>query len=466
MTKDPHAPPLWTAAEAAAATGGQAEGDWRAAGLAIDTRDLAPGDLFVALQAARDGHDFVGDAFAQGAAAALVARPREGGPLLLVDDTQRALEALGEARRDQVAAYRVAVTGSVGKTSVKELIAVILRAAGPAHQSVKSYNNHWGVPLSLARMPKTSQRAVFELGMSAAGEIRALSAQVRPHCAMVTRIAPAHLAFFRDIGAIAAAKAEIYESLTSDGTAIAPGAEIDEFGDYLAEQARRSGARKIWRYGHAPGLEARLLEFTATGEEGHGTAEILGARVRFRTPNAGEHWGLNAVLALLAGAAAGAPPALGAEAISDGFVLPEGRGAAVDRPCPAGGRFTLIDDSYNANPVSMRAALQALGQRRGRKLAALGEMRELGERSAELHSGLAAEFAGIDQLFLAGGPVWDAAWRDLAGDKRGARAESADGLIEPILSSLRDGDVLLVKGSNASGMKRIVAHFRAKEPGE
>ncbi len=452
---------LWTAAESEAATGGTSSHPFAATGVAIDTRDLVPGDLFVALKGARDGHDFVPEAFAKGASAALVVRRIEGGSCLLVDDTQAALERLGAAARDRARAFRIGVTGSVGKTSVKELVASILHASGPAHHSVKSYNNHWGVPLTLARMPAATQRAVFELGMSAAGEIRVLGAQIRPHCAIVTRIAPAHLEFFDGIAGIAAAKAEIFEALAPEGIALVPGSDVDEFGDFLAGKAAAHGAAGKWRFGMSSGAEGRLLSFATIGPgESAGEADILGTRVHFRLPIEGTHWGVNAVIALLAGAAAGIPAKEGAEALSTHFRPPEGRGARFELQSPSGKNFTLIDDSYNANPVSMAAALVGLSQHPGRKIAALGEMRELGPAAGSLHSGLAAGLTDIDLVFLAGGSVWDDLWASLSPVKRGARAGNAAALIPAIETKLESGDHLLVKGSNASGMRSIVTHFR------
>lgn len=453
---------LWTAAEASSATGGRANREFEATGIAIDTRDLARGDIFVALKGARDGHDFVPAAFEKGAAAALVSRPVEGGPCLLVDDTLRALERLGAAARKRAPAFRIGVTGSVGKTSVKEMMATILHAAGPAHHSVKSYNNHWGVPLTLARMPAATRRAVFEMGMSAAGEIRNLSAQVQPHCALVTRIAPAHLEFFDDISGIAAAKAEIFENLTDKGIALVPGNDIDEFGDFLAEQARTNGAAELWRFGMARGSEGRLLSFVTTAPgESTGEAEILGTIVRFRLPIEGVTWGSNAVIALLAAAAAGVEAAQGADALSTLFTPPAGRGSRFTARSVSGREFTLIDESYNANPASMAAALAGLAQQTGRKIAVLGEMRELGPSAASLHAGLAADLAEADLVFLAGGTVWDDLWAGLSPRQQGARAKDAAALVPVIETRLESGDHVLVKGSNASGMRAIVDWFRA-----
>lgn len=467
---------LWDRDEAMRATGGVGTPAWTAYGVSIDTRDLAPGDLFVALRAQRDGHEFLSTAFARGASAALVDKSglREAGidadhfapgPLLVVDDTLAGLEQLGRVARQRSAALRIGVTGSVGKTSVKEMIATILAQAGPSHQSVKSYNNHWGVPLTLARMPADTRRAVFEMGMNAPGEIRQLVAQVQPHIAMITRIAPAHLERLGSIEAIAAAKAEIFTGFAEadphcPSTAIIPG--DDDFADYLAQEAR--SAQRLLRFGLGANCEARLVDYADDGTSGIGRADMLGRMVTFRIQAGGTHWGLNAIAAILAAHGAGVDVQMAADSLSTYFEPPAGRGQVFEIALQKGGHFTLIDDAYNANPASMAAALAALAKRQtsGRKWVALGEMRELGEASADLHRALspAIEAAGADGVFLAGGAPMQALWQALPAMNRSAMADHADALIGAIEDRLEAGDILLVKGSNASGMMRIVSHFR------
>lgn len=473
---DSERPILWDRDAVMRATHGVGAQSWSAHGVSIDTRDLALGDLFVALRAQRDGHEFLSTAFARGASAALVdtrgldaagirAEDFAAGPLFVVEDTLAGLVQLGRFARQRSAALRIGVTGSVGKTSVKEMIATILAQAGPSHHSVKSYNNHWGVPLTLARMPVDTQRAVFEMGMNAPGEIRDLVAQVRPHIALITRIAPAHLERLGSIEAIAAAKAEIFTGFAEadphcPNTAIIPG--DDDFADYLAQNAQT--AQRIWRFGLGADCEARLLDYADDGTSGMGRADILGQRVTFTIGAGGNHWGLNAIAAILAAHGVGVDVQMAADRLSTYFEPPAGRGQVFEIALKKGGHFTLIDDAYNANPASMNAALAALANRQtsGRKWVALGEMRELGEASADLHRALwpAIEAAGAEGVFLAGGAPIQALWQALPADRRSAMADHADALIDAIEDRLQAGDILLVKGSNASGMMRIVAHFR------
>lgn len=385
--------PLWTAKQAMAATGGMLTGDlgWTCSGLSIDTRTIVPGDLFVALKDERDGHDFVTDAMARGAAACLVTdTSRCPGPALQVKDTLQALRSLGEAARDRSAAIRIAVTGSVGKTSIKEALAAVLRAAGPAHWSVKSYNNHWGVPLTLARMPVETQRAVFELGMNHAGEIRDLSSLVRPHVALISRIAPAHLEYLGTVEAIADAKAEIYEGLETDGVAIYPA--DDPLAERLASFAKRSAAAFMLDFGRHPAAAIRMESFETGLSGSDGVVNVMGVRVPFHLAATGEHWAWNAGAVFAAAAAAGLDAKHVADALSQVDAEP-GRGRAITVALPKGGHFTLLDDAYNANPVSMAAAIASLGSARpgpgGRRIAVLGDMLELGPQSPQLHRALA-----------------------------------------------------------------------------
>ncbi|WP_417491216.1 UDP-N-acetylmuramoyl-tripeptide--D-alanyl-D-alanine ligase [Maricaulis sp.] len=454
--------PLWTAGQAMAATGGMLVGDpgWSCGGLSIDTRTIVPGDLFVALKDVRDGHDFVVDAMARGAAACLVSdASRCPGPALKVKDTLVALRALAAAARDRSGAIRIAVTGSVGKTSVKEALAAVLRTAGPAHWSVKSYNNHWGVPLTLARMPTATERAVFELGMNHAGEIHDLSALVRPQIALITRIAPAHLEHLGTIEAIADAKAEIYDGLEPDGVAIYPA--DDPLAARLAARARHSSAAFMLDFGRSATAAIRMESFETGLGGSDGVVNVMGVRVPFHLAATGEHWAWNAGAVFAAGAACGLDPRQVAETLGAVDAEP-GRGRAVTVALPQGGEFTLLDDAYNANPVSMAAAIASLGAAEpgpgGRRIAVLGDMLELGPRSAELHRALAVPLgeAGVDAVFACG-PMMRALHEALPDRLQAGYAPSADEGRDMVASAIRPGDVVLIKGSNGSGLHKIAA---------
>lgn len=453
--------PLWTAREALAATGGDlaGEADWTADGVSIDTRSLKPRDLFVALSDQRDGHDFVPDAAARGAACSLVARS-EGlpGNLLVGSDTLESLRALGRAARDRSDAIRVAVTGSVGKTSVKEALAAVFRAAGPAHWSERSYNNHWGVPLTLARMPKATRRAVFEMGMNHAGELRDLTGLVRPHVALITRIAPAHLEFFDSVADIAHAKAEIYEGLMADGVAIYP--RDDEHGGLLLDHARRSAAGFILDFGLSPDAAVNVSRFETVPEGSRGRVTVLGKTLDFQIGASGAHWAWNAAAIFAAAIAAG----IDAEAVAE--ALPHvgaesGRGRLHDVALAKGGSIRLLDESYNANPLSMAAAIETLGtltpETGGRRIAVLGEMLELGPKSAELHAGLAEPLIRAKaDLVIASGSLMKPLTEALPDGIETIYAKTADTALASLTASVRPGDVVMVKGSNASGVHRVV----------
>ena len=449
---------LWLAEEAAAATGGDLQGAdaWIAAGVSIDTRSLEAGDLFVALKDVRDGHDFLKAAFDAGACAALVsdAEKAQGlGPALVVPDVLDGLRKLGAAARDRSGARRVAVTGSVGKTSTKEALAACLAATGLTHRSVKSYNNHWGVPLTLSRMPAATQFAVFEIGMNHRGEILPLTTLVKPHVALVTTIAPAHVENLGSLEAVADEKGDIYAGLEPGGAALAPNEA--PCAERLIAAAERNGASLV-RFGRDAVCEARLLSFDMQEDGSVAEADILGRRIRYRVGVEGAHWALNSVAALAATDLAGGNLEAAAQALAH-LRAPEGRGAArkIDAKF---GAFTLVDDSYNANPASMAAAFATLAARSGkRRIAALGDMLELGPDEHAYHAGLAEPLsrAGVDLVFAAG-PRMAALMEALPPERRGGYAESADALIPIITSALGPGDVVLVKGSNGSRMSRVV----------
>jgi UDP-N-acetylmuramoyl-tripeptide--D-alanyl-D-alanine ligase len=466
------ATPLWDAAEAAAATGGSSTAPWAASGVSIDSRSLAAGELFVALHGLnRDGHDFAAAAFARGAAAALVDRPVEGlpdpAPLLVVDDTLAALARLGAAARRRSAARVAAVTGSVGKTGTKEALRLALAGYGETAASAGSLNNHWGVPLSLARLSRTARWAVFELGMNHPGEIRPLARLVRPHVAVVTTIEAAHLGFFPSLDAIADAKAEIFEGLEEGGVAVLN--RDNPYFDRLAATAREAGAGDIIGFGADPRATVRLLE-CATGAEGSTvTAALAGMRLRYRLRIAGRHWIMNSLAVLAALLALGLDPRPGAAALA-AVEAPPGRGRRHRLPW-CGGVLTVIDESYNASPAAVRAALAVLADTPpgpgGRRLAVLGDMLELGEESARLHRELAAPIAAarIDRVFLVGRAI-KALHEALPGSSRGGLWEDADTAIPALLRLLQPGDVVSVKGSYAVGLGRVVERLcaRSAEP--
>ena len=456
--------PLWTSEEACKATGGKMLGTWAVNGVSIDTRSLQPGALFVALKDVRDGHDFVPNAFAAGAEAALVSRDVLGGhPGLLVDDVLVGLEKLGLAARARNSGVCAAVTGSVGKTSVKEMLARIFRAAGRAHWSDKSFNNHWGVPLTLARMPRDTERAIFEIGMNTPGEIAPRSHMVRPHIAMITRIAPAHLQGMGSVEGVADEKSQIFAGLEAGGSAILP--EKDYFYARLRAAAQKlQPSAELLSYGGARGPKsATPLSYRTDGRTSQIEIDVMGDVVMVSLDAVGEHWAANAALALLASVVAGVAPKQAADALS-GYAPPAGRGVAETLQLAKGGKFVLVDDAYNANPESMRAAIEGFAQRPGRKVVALGEMRELGEGSAALHAGLAGSIiaANVSAAILSGGEMSHLA-AELRRRAAHVRVEHVTGpgeAIEVVKNWLQPGDAVLIKGSNASGMARVGAALR------
>lgn len=475
---------LWSAADIAAATGGQASGDFAVAGCAIDSREVLPGDLFIALKGAEsDGHRFLDGAFARGATAALVehAVPR---PHVLVPDTTRALDALGRAARSRVDAAIIGVTGSAGKTGVKEaLFAALDRGSrGRAHRSVKSYNNHVGVPLSLARMPSRSRFAVLEMGMNHAGELSALTQLVRPHVAVITTIAPAHIGHFSGEEAIADAKAEIFEGIEVGGTAIIP-ADNPHYARLRHAAARHVGA--VVSFGRGAHADARLLD--AVPAFGGGTLVTavfsgqLGQRKLCYTIAApGAHWVDNSLAVMAAVAAVGGDLGAAGLALSEMASL-AGRGARHTIPASGGdgsGKALLIDESYNANPASMRVTIASLGQVAARRrIVVLGAMKELGNASDAYHAGLAEPLiaAGIERIILVGpemaalvsalakalGKTGNAV---LAGQIELDHVESAAAAAECLAAdSPQGGDAILVKGSNSVGLGALVRAFSAQE---
>lgn len=457
-------PTLWTAEAAAAATAGTATSPWRASGVSIDSRTVAPGELFVALVGERqDGHLFVADALARGAAAAMVHRRPEGlapdAPLLLVRDTLEGLWALARAGRTRSRARVVAVTGSVGKTGTKEALRHVLDRQGGCHASAASHNNHWGVPLTLARLPEAISWAVVEIGMNHAGEIRALVPLARPVVAVITAIAPAHIGNFADgIEGIARAKAEILESLEPGGTAVLP-ADTPQF-PILLEASQRAGVARIVTFGEAASAEWRLLavELGPTGSTVE--AECAGRIRRFRLGAPGRHWASNALAVLAAVEALGADLDRAAADLAD-FAPPSGRGRQ-RRLRWRNGEILLLDESYNANPASMAAAIALLGLQAGRRVAVLGDMLELGEGAEAMHAALAEPLcaATVARVFTCG-PLMAALDRALPASMRGPHAADSAALAPLVMDELRPGDVVLVKGSLGSRMARVIEALEA-----
>jgi len=443
------ADPLWTAEEIAAATGGAVKGGFSATGVSIDTRTIEPGDLFVALAGVRDGHEFVEMAMGKGAAGALVSQD-VAGPAVKVADTFAALETLGVAARERAPqAKRGAVTGSVGKTSVTQAIITGLKLAGPAHSSVQSYNNHIGVPLTLARMPRVTERAVFEIGMNHADEIRPLTKMVRPHAAVVTMVGAVHTENFPDgETGVARAKAEVFEGLEPGGVAVLNA--DDAWFDLLKAAAEAAGAQ-VRTFGTGEGCDARLIDFQVPGAHAVIQARLHGKALDFPILQTAGHWGLNSMAVLLMLEALDVDLGDGLAALGS-FEPLVGRGAERTVGGPAGA-FTLIDDSYNANPISMASAIDTLGKRaaKGRRIVALTDMLELGPDAPALHAGLAAPLAAasIDLVFCAG-PLMKSLWDALPPTRRGGYAETAGALTPQLAQAVEAGDVVMVKGSKGS----------------
>ncbi len=451
---------LWTSDEIVAATGGAASAPFAVNGVAFDSREVGPGDLFVAMKGEQtDGLRFVGKAFEAGAAGAIASQPI-GNRHVLVPDSAAALDALGHASRKRMGGKVVGVTGSVGKTGTKEALFHALDRSCPdrVHRSVKSYNNHVGVPLSLARMPRDADYGVFEMGMNHAGELSALTRMVRPHVAVVTAIAPAHIEFFGTEAKIAEAKAEIFEGLMPGGVAVIP--YDSPHVSLLYNKAERHAAR-ILTFGFGAGADVRAMESVpAAGGGTLVTAKLPGAELCFTVGAPGEHWVSNALAVLAVVEALGADLAAAGLALAEMPGLP-GRGERRILPI-AGGEALLIDESYNANPLSMAATLKQLGREKAdRRVAVLGGMRELGDRSAELHAGLAAPMVNgaVDYAILVGDEMAPLA-EALGGKIDYAHVPDTAAATGLLRSDLRAGDAILVKGSNGIGLSKLVAALK------
>jgi UDP-N-acetylmuramoyl-tripeptide--D-alanyl-D-alanine ligase len=463
---------LWTVDAMAAAMRAERSGSLPAdvPGLSIDTRSIGRGDAFFAIRGEyRDGHDFVADALKAGGGLAVVAKAQTarfaGAPLLVVGDVLEALRDLARAARARTRAKVIAVTGSVGKTGTKEALRLALARDGETHASAASYNNHWGVPLSLARCPQGAEYAVFEIGMNHAGEITPLTKLVRPQVAIVTAIAPVHLEFFGTLERIADAKAEIFLGLEPGGAAVLN--RDDAQYARLAAAAKAAGVARIVSFGQHAEADARLLRAALRADGSTVDARIFDHAVTYKLGAPGRHIVLNSLAVLAAAALAGADIALCALALAE-LRPPPGRGARVTLQVP-GGSALLIDESYNANPASMAAAIALLGQapvgRRGRRIAVLGDMLELGPPGADLHRALAAPIkeAKVDLVFCSG-PLMRALWEALPSGARGGYAETAAALEPAVLDAIRDGDAVMVKGSLGSKMGPIVKALERRFP--
>ncbi len=455
--------PLWTAPELVAAVQGRIAGaqPHAAFGVSIDSRSLEAGDIFIALHGLhQDGHVHVGKALANGAATCIVSRIPEDLPgearLVIVADTQRALEDLGAAARRRTEARIAAVTGSVGKTSTKEMLALALSCQAATHWSVGSYNNLWGVPLSLARMPRDTAYGIFEIGMNHAGEITPLTRQVRPDVAIITNVEAVHLEFFSGVEAIADAKAEIFQGVPAGGTAIL-NRDNAQF-SRLEAAARAASIETIQTFGQDAHSYARLMQVDLKSDSSEIEARIGPHHLVYRLNQPGLHLVMNSLAVLAAVDALGADMALAAESLERfGGVTGRGKRLAIS---VAGGAAMLIDESYNASPASVRAALAVLGRSepdKGRRIAVLGDMRELGASAVHLHQALAQPIldAGIDLVFACG-PLMRTLYDSLPAECRGLWAETAAALAAPLATALEPGDVVMVKGSLGSRMADIV----------
>jgi UDP-N-acetylmuramoyl-tripeptide--D-alanyl-D-alanine ligase len=464
---------LWTVDAMAAAMRAERAGALPAdvPGISIDSRSIGRGDAFFAITGDnRDGHDFVEPALKAGAGLAVVARSQRArfagaAPLLIVDDVLDALRDLARAARARTEAKVIAVTGSVGKTGSKEALRLALSAGGETYASAASYNNHWGVPLSLARCPQAARYAVFEIGMNHAGEITPLTKLVRPHVAIITAIEPVHLEYFGSLEKIADAKAEIFLGLERGGAAVLN----RDNGQYarLEASTKAAGVARIVPFGEHADAEARLLRVSLQADSSTVEARILGQPVTYKLGAPGRHLVLNSLAVLAAAALVGADLALAALAL--GNLRPAaGRGARAALRVP-GGSALLIDESYNANPASMAAAIALLGQAplgpRGRRIAVLGDMLELGPAGADLHRGLAAPLAAANvDLVFCSGPLMRSLWEALPSGRRGGYAETAAALEPAVLEAIHDGDAVMVKGSLGSKMGPIVKALERQFP--
>ena len=445
--------PLWTSFDIAKAVNGEAANTFEVTGLSIDTRTIKSGDLFVPLKDIRDGHDFIPMAMENGAGGTLTQKSVTG-PAVIVKDTLQALRDLGQAGVERSGALRIAVTGSVGKTSVKEALAQMFSAFGQTHKSLKSYNNHWGVPLTMARMPIDTEFGVFEVGMNHAGELSDLSGLLRPDIALITTVAGVHLAHFENVEAIADAKAEIMDGLRDNGTLI-----LNADNPYTARIAEKAKGKNIITFGHGDDCDVTIVT-SQTHEHGSNTRLRINAQqidVTLLVP--GEHWIVNGAACMAVAYAAGIDLRKAAKALRG--VRAEGGRGEMHSLDVDGKAITLIDESYNANPTSMRAAINVLSLKPGRRIAVLGDMGELGKDEIQMHADLAdpLEAAAVSRVIVAG-ECMRALKGALPQAMRGAWAKDWDGALQALKEEIQDGDVVLVKGSNSAGLGKLVAALK------
>lgn len=460
---------LWTADDVAAACNGRRLGvaAWTATGVSIDSRTLAAGDLFIPLKGPNfDGHAFVAQALAAGAAGAVVADIPAGlegdARLVKVEDTMAALEDLGRMARLQATGKIIAVTGSVGKTGTKEALKVALDSQGRTFATIGSLNNHWGVPLSLSRLPADARFGIFELGMNHAGEIGPLSRMVRPDVAIITTVEAVHIEFFPSVEAIADAKAEIFEGMGPTGTAILP-RDNPHYSRLLA--AARTQGLRVLSFGGEPTADGHLRAIALHPDSSDVQARIGGINIDYSIPLPGRHHAINSLAVLLAVQAVGGDVPAAAAALA-GLAPIKGRGQRAAIALPGGGTVTLIDESYNASPVSVKAAAGVLGQippgAGGRRIAVLGDMRELGEQAPALHAGVAPALVdGHCDLLFCCGPQMRHLYDAVPAAMRGAHAADSAALAPFLVAALRDGDVVMVKGSAGSRMALVVDAIKA-----
>jgi UDP-N-acetylmuramoyl-tripeptide--D-alanyl-D-alanine ligase len=464
-------PDLWTTDELVRATGGTLKGQVSKTlnAVSIDSRTIASGDIFLAIKGDKmDGHDFVVGALKAGAGLAIVSRSTDemlaAGPLLVVkDDPLLGLEAMGRAARARSGAKIIAITGSVGKTSTKEMLRVALTASGETHASAASFNNHWGVPLTLARFPKTAAFGVFEIGMNHAGEITPLVGMVKPHISIVTTIAASHLGHFKSLDEIAAAKAEIFSGVVPGGAALINRDSI--YYEFLRGEARAFGIADVFSFGRHSESDVQLQGLALHPACCCITASLFGEKVSYKLGMPGEHMAINSLAVVAAAKLAGADVARAALALADAKPA-KGRGVQETLRVP-GGVIQLIDESYNANPASVSAALALLAHssKTGRRVAILGDMLELGQFGPDLHRAIAKDIESheVDIVFAAG-PLMAELWKVVPTGKRGAFANTSTELKDVVLGALQAGDRVMVKGSLGSKMGLIADAIKAKWP--
>ncbi len=464
---------LWGAAEIVEATAGVLHGSISKPlnGVAIDSRSISNGDIFVAIKGDNnDGHDYVVNALNAGAGVAIVSRPTEAmfaaGPVIVIgDDPLRGLERMAIAARKRSAAQIVAITGSVGKTSTKEMLRTALEVSGQTHASAASFNNHWGVPLTLSRFHPHSAYGVFEIGMNHHGEITPLVGFVKPHVAIVTNVAASHLGYFNSLSDIAIAKSEIFSGLVAGGAAVI-NRDSDYF-DQLAEAAKRAGVKNIFGFGKHRDAQIHMSQVALHPTCCCVTADVMGETLTYKLGVPGEHMALNSLAVLAAVKLMGADLARAALALAHAEPA-KGRGQQ-QKLKASDGEITLIDESYNANPASVEAALALLAQikpsKRGRRIAVLGDMLELGDFGPQLHAEISVSLDNhnIDQLY-ASGPLMAHLWNQTPLSKRGAYAGTAADLTPLVLADLRGGDVVMIKGSNGSKMGLLAESLRKAFP--